>query len=181
MSPGSRLDASRATAGRFREKPSNEAARACFADGCLWNTFVFVAKVGTLLETGQQFLPDLTDRLARIAPFAGTEDEPWAAQQAYALAPTANFSRAILERGPPFLAVSRLPALTWSDWGTPERVLRSLREAGISPPWLEPVDRSASPPPNLLASAPSRLGRSFPLDGPSQTPPLGDDDVALGA
>ncbi len=167
--------------GRFWEKPSNEAARACFADGCLWNTFVFVAKVGTLLEAGQQFLPDLTDRLARIAPSAGTRHEPWAVQQAYALARPANFSRAVLEPCPPFLAVSPLPALTWSDWGTPERVLKSLREAGISPPWLEPADRSASPSPNLLASAPSRLGRGFPLDGPSQTPPLGDDEVALGA
>jgi len=57
------------------------------------------------------------------------------------LAPKANFYRAILEQCPPFLAVSRLSLLTWSDWGTPERVVRSLREAGLSTPWLEDVDR----------------------------------------
>ncbi len=131
---------------RFWEKPSEETARACFSVGCLWNTFVLIAKVGTLLEAGRQFLLDLSDRLARIAPFVGTEDERWAVQQAYALAPTANFSRAVLEPCPPFLAVSRLPALTWSDWGTPDRVVESLRRAGISPPWLREVDRGAMAP-----------------------------------
>lgn len=128
---------------RFHEKPSAETATACLASGWLWNTLVFVAKVATLLEAGRRLLPQLSDRLARIAPFAGTEDEPWAIQQAYALAPRANFSRAVLEPCPPFLAVSRLPALTWSDWGTPERVLKSLQRAGISPPWLAAMDRPA--------------------------------------
>lgn len=128
---------------RFREKPSAEAAHACFADGCLWNTFVFVTKVSTLLHAGQQLLPQLTDRLVRIAPFADTEDESRAVERAYALTPRANFSRAILEPCPPFLAVSRLPALTWCDWGTPERVFQSLRKAGISPPWLAEAERPA--------------------------------------
>lgn len=128
---------------RFHEKPSLETAQACLAGGWLWNTFAFVAKLATLLEAGRQLLPRLSDRLARIAPFAGTEDEPWAIQQAYALAPKANFSRAVLEPCPSFLAVSRLPALTWSDWGTPERVLKSLRGAGIFPPWLTTVERPA--------------------------------------
>lgn len=124
---------------RFWEKPSEDDAWACFASGCLWNTFVFIAKVATLLEAGRQFLPDLSERLDRLAPFQGTEDEPWAVQQAYALAPKANFSRAVLAAVPRFLAVSALPALTWSDWGTPGRVLQSLRTAGISPPWLRHV------------------------------------------
>lgn len=122
---------------RFWEKPSEDAAYACLAGGCFWNTFVFVAKVTTLLEAGRQFLPDLTDALTGIASFAGTNEEPWAVQRAYAAAPRANFSRAVLEPCPPFLSVSALPAgVTWSDWGTPERVLQSLRRTGISPPWL---------------------------------------------
>lgn len=125
-----------ATVRRFHEKPPEELARACFASGYLWNTFVLVGHVAALLELGRRCLPGLSDRLARIAPFAGTEDEPWAIRQAYALAPKANFSRAVLEACPASLVVSRLPRLTWSDWGTPERVLESLRRAGISPPWL---------------------------------------------
>lgn len=128
---------------RFREKPPAETARAYLAEGWLWNTFVFVATARTLLEAGRRLLPRLADRLARIAPFAGTEDEPWAVQQAYALAPRANFSREVLEPCPSFLAVSRLPALTWSDWGTPERVVKSLRGVGISPSWLAATEHPA--------------------------------------
>lgn len=120
----------------FWEKPSAEMARACLAGGCLWNTFVFVAKVSTLVDAGRRFLPDLHDLLAWIAPFADTTDEAWAIEQAYALASSANFSRSILECCPSSLAVSRLPDLTWCDWGTPERVLRSLRQVGIEPPWV---------------------------------------------
>jgi len=88
---------------------------------------------------GQQYLPALSDRLFHLAPFLGTEDEPWAVQQAYALAPRQNFSRTVLEACPPCLAVSPLPALSWSDWGTPERVLASLEQAQIRPDWFRPV------------------------------------------
>jgi mannose-1-phosphate guanylyltransferase len=128
---------------RFWEKPSAGTARACLAAGCLWNTLVVVAKAGTLVEAGRLCLPRLHERLARIAPFANTEDEAWAIQQAYALAPTANFSRGILEAGLPFLGVWKLPAVTWSDWGTPRRVVQSLRRMGIMPAWLSEMGRPA--------------------------------------
>lgn len=128
---------------RFWEKPSAETARACLAAGCLWNTLVLVAKVGSLVATGQRYLPRLHERLAGIAPFADTEEEAWAIRQAYTLAPAANFSRAILEPCPPCLAVSKLPPLTWSDWGTPKRVLATLRGIGISPEWRTVLDEPA--------------------------------------
>lgn len=130
----------------FREKPSEAMAWDCFTSGWLWNTFVFVAKVATLLELGHRFLRRLSVRLARIAPCAGTADEPRAIQQAYALAPSASFSRAVLEACPTFLAVSRMPAITWSDWGTPERVSHSLREARIVPRRDSPSYRIAGEP-----------------------------------
>lgn len=147
IEPGEILD--RTTTGplrrvrRFWEKPSAETARTLLARGCLWNTLVFVAKASRLLDAGQQFLPRLHDQLARIAPFSDTDDEASATRQAYLLAPTANFSRSILEPCPPSLAVLGLRALTWCDWGTPERVLKSLNMAGISPPWLSAWERSA--------------------------------------
>jgi len=128
---------------RFWEKPSAETACACLAAGCLWNTLVFVAKIGRLVEAGGQCVPQLHARLAGIAPFAGTKDETWAIQQAYALARSANFSRAILESGLPRLAVSKLPRVTWSDWGTPERVLRTLRRLGPLPDWMAKLNLSA--------------------------------------
>lgn len=126
----------------FWEKPSAYATRTLFAAGFLWSTFIFVAKTATLLAAGRRCLPTLADRLSTLAPLLGTPDEPWALHQAYRLAPRADFSRAVFQAGAPVLAVSRMPDVGWSDWGTPERVLQSLWAAGISPPWLPAVAAS---------------------------------------
>ena len=128
---------------RFWEKPSPEAASAYLAAGCLWNTLVVVAKAEALLRAGREQLPEVSGRLARIAPFARTEEEAWAVHQAYALMPRANFSRAILEPCPAGLAVSELPPVTWSDLGTPRRVFELLSRVPIQPPWLLASDRPA--------------------------------------
>jgi mannose-1-phosphate guanylyltransferase len=120
---------------RFWEKPTLEIARACLAGGGLWNTFVMVAKASVLIDLGRQLLPDLHNQFARIAPCADTENEPRAIEETYMATPNVNFSQAVLDRCPPSLVVSRLPPLTWCDWGTPERVLKSLRRLGVCPSW----------------------------------------------
>ena len=120
---------------RFWEKPSEDVARTCLESGCLWNTFILVAKVRTLVRAGHETLPEVAERLAGIGRFRGTEHEGWAVQQAYALMPTANFSRSILGPAPSFLAVSELPGVTWSDLGNPRRVLQVARELRTVPPW----------------------------------------------
>jgi mannose-1-phosphate guanylyltransferase len=129
----------------FREKP--EPARAChyFARGYLWNTLVFVASARLLLDLGRRHAPDLARRLERVADFAGGPLERWAVRQAYLHAPRVNFSRAILGACLDRLAVSRLPQLSWSDWGTPERVLESLRSAGLAPDWLAGLRPGGAP------------------------------------
>ena len=104
----------------FREKPTEESARRLFALGCLWNTFVFAASVATLVDAGRECIPLLHDRLIHLPEFVGTQYEPWALRQAYLLAPTADFSRAVLESSRVPLAVSQIPILTWCDLGTPE-------------------------------------------------------------
>jgi hypothetical protein len=45
--------------------------------------------------------------------------------------------QAVLERCGPLLAVSRLTDVTWCDWGSPRRVVRSLQQIGWRPAWLE--------------------------------------------
>jgi len=132
---------------RFFEKPSPEHASSLFANGCLWNTFVLVAAARTLVAAGEECVPEVADRLGRLATFFGTADEPWAMRQAYALAPRANFSRSVLERCPRALAVSTLPAVTWCDLGSPGRVVKTLTRLGISPPWLSSLPH----PPLTLA------------------------------
>jgi mannose-1-phosphate guanylyltransferase len=121
---------------RFREKPSKEAAEALLLRGSLWNTFVFAARAAVLLSAGRECAPALYDRLFPLRAFAGGEPERWALRRAYALAPTVDFSRSILEACPQMLAVSKLPGLTWCDLGSPERVVTMLTRLGVSAPWL---------------------------------------------
>jgi hypothetical protein len=98
--------------------------------------FVFAAHVSALVEAGRACVPLLHDRLVRLGLFIGTQHEPWALRQAYTLAPTANFSRSVLEAGSVPLVVSKVSALTWCDLGTPLRVARTLRSLGIPVAWL---------------------------------------------
>jgi len=121
---------------RFLEKPPREEADMLFQVGCLWNMFVFAAKVAALTEAGRVCVPLLHDRLSRLELFLGTQHETWAIRQACMLAPTANFSRSVLEDESLSLIVSKVPDLTWCDLGTPERVARTLRRLGVAPAWL---------------------------------------------
>ncbi len=121
---------------RFVEKPPAEQARRCMAAGGLWNTFVLVARAAALVEVGRQFCGALHERLAASValPVAGWRTA--ALRRAYAESPAVNFSSAVLERCVSALAVSELTGVTWCDWGSPRRVVRSLRSEGASPPWL---------------------------------------------
>lgn len=120
---------------QFWEKPSVARARACLESGHLWNTSVLVGKVATLVQTGWQALPALSDRLAHIEPFVGTPEEADAVRQAYELMPRANFSKDVLETAGDALAVSRLPRIVWSDLGSPHRVMEALTRMRIRPEW----------------------------------------------
>ncbi len=121
---------------RFLEKPSRDLAQALFRQGCLWNTLVFVAQVGTLLATGRACVPSLAGRLGVLSAFWDSDREQWALRQAYALAPTRNFSREVLQAGAQAVAVLKMPDLAWCDLGSPARVLKTLAASGIDVPWL---------------------------------------------
>lgn len=111
---------------RFWEKPAPETAQGCFARGCLWNTFVFLGKASSILAACRSALPQLTailDLHPEEAPF----ECPPATNGQLALPVRGDFSRDVIERHPSLIGVAELPAMTWSDWGTPERVLEGLR------------------------------------------------------
>ena len=125
----------------FHEKPDRALARVFMQRGYVWNTLILLAAVATLLDTGRRLLPELSDRLAAIAGDLDEDDGEQALTQVYASVPAVNFSRAFLEPCPPCLTAAHLPAgVTWVDWGTPGRVVRSLRSAGITPQWLLGLD-----------------------------------------
>ena len=160
IEPGAEIDTSPSGAVHavdlFVEKPSAAQAQACFERGGLWNTFVMVARASAIVDASRRALPELYERLRRIRPFAGTERESEAIDGAYALAPVADFSRAVLAAAPDRLGVSRLPAMSWSDWGTPERVFETLRREGLAPRWLKSM-RPAPAVPGRPGGEESRL------------------------
>lgn len=120
----------------FLEKPTLETAQRCLANGWLWNTFAFVTTPAALLDAGQRFLPAVEARLKLIDAFERSRSEEWAIRQAYALAPTSDFSRDVLSQCPTALAVSLLPPLTWSDLGTPRRVVAAAGSLTVRPCWM---------------------------------------------
>jgi mannose-1-phosphate guanylyltransferase len=127
----------------FTEKPTPEAARVACARGDLWSTFVLVGHAQTLLGLGWQAAPLVSQRIAEIRWTATPEADRAAIASAYFRIPRLDFSREILERQPSLLTVSRLPAsIVWSDWGTLDRVVTSLRAAGLAPVWMRELDRA---------------------------------------
>ena len=132
----------------FWEKPDAEHAHRCLHTGWLWNTFVFATALPTLLGIGRDLLPAVDARLRQLDVFART-NEDWAIRRTYTLAPTCDFSRAVLKQCPSNLAVSALSRLTWSDLGTPARVIQTAQDLQVRPPWLSGGRRTL----NAMAAA----------------------------
>jgi mannose-1-phosphate guanylyltransferase len=127
---------------RFCEEPSPDVARAFHGTGAFWNTSILVSAVETLRAVSAATVPELNARLERLAACDDAPDTLREVGHAFAPAPSASFSRDVLERLPLALAVSPLPAsVAWMDWGTTERVVTSLRRAGLRPRWLEALSR----------------------------------------
>lgn len=109
----------------FEEKPDPAAAQRLLAKGALWNTFVLVSSARRLWDLGAEHLPVQ----ARALEVFG---EDWSSQkrellwQVYEDLPAGDFSRDVLEHAQG-LELVPLRECGWSDWGTPERVLASLR------------------------------------------------------
>jgi mannose-1-phosphate guanylyltransferase len=144
---------------RLGDGPSPE-GHAGQAPDRLWNTGVFVAPVAVLLDLSRRRLGRLSDRLARIAPFIDTAEEPWAIEPACTEVFPANLSRDVFGPCAANLAGSRLPAaLLWSDWTTPERVIQTLREVRVAPAWLDALTSGGGVRRGLAARHPARVGR----------------------
>jgi len=147
---------------RFWEKPSVLAAQRCLEQGWLWNTFVLFARASVFLDLSRQFLPRLDEALSLMQHCWDTEEESRVLARAYGATPSANLSRSILEQRPSQLVVAQLPALAWSDWGRPERVIRSLQRALVLPSWFRASDvvpEGATLPASACATAAPTEGR----------------------
>jgi mannose-1-phosphate guanylyltransferase len=124
---------------RFWEKPSPEAARFLMTQGCLWNSFVMVGKVGTFLALIEKHLPALYRMFAASSAVFGTPAEAATVRSLYAWISETNFSSEVLEKAMGELYVLRVADVVWSDWGEPQRVLGTLETLGLEPDWMQAV------------------------------------------
>jgi mannose-1-phosphate guanylyltransferase len=126
----------------FMEKPSREQACSLLAEGWLWNTGILVCRATSLMQVMCAGLPELTAGMMLLRRFIGTDWEHAVTAEIYRTVPSLNFSTAVLSRQTHRLAVLPLTQISWCDWGTKERILRTLSEH----PELERSHRPSSGP-----------------------------------
>jgi len=107
---------------RFAEKPASATAAKLMQEGALWNSFIFVARAGTLIELMRRRYPSVVaafeTAIASGAPAVGA---------LYERLINIDFSRDLLQGGEANVSVLRVPECGWSDLGTPPSVLRCLK------------------------------------------------------
>jgi mannose-1-phosphate guanylyltransferase len=122
---------------RFWEKPNDTLARSLFRRGCLWNSFVMVGAVKTLLAIIEKALPQVYRAFASLLPLFNGCDEANTANKLYGKLGETNFSHQVLAMSPEQLAVSEVIGVRWNDLGEPKRVMDSLIMEGQRPYWAE--------------------------------------------
>jgi mannose-1-phosphate guanylyltransferase len=120
---------------RFHEKPDASVAAVLRARRNLWNSFVVVARVSTLLTLVQEMRAPLAAAFAPLRAALGTLREATAARIAYRDMTRVDFSTDVLARCPAKLAVLPVNGVQWCDLGNPERVMATLGGLGIRPEW----------------------------------------------
>jgi mannose-1-phosphate guanylyltransferase len=119
----------------FWEKPGDAQAQRLMRTGCLWNSFVIVARLSTFLGLFLIALPELYNAFRAIEAEMATPAEHPRVRRLYERIRPCNFSDEVLVRCPFNLAVLQLEGVEWSDLGEPRRVARVLNRRGEPPPW----------------------------------------------
>jgi mannose-1-phosphate guanylyltransferase len=110
----------------FVEKPDVSVANELFRAGALWSTFIMVGPARRFLALAKEHLPDQSALFDTYRASLGTSREQRTLWSLYGTMDPADFSRDVLEKSKALRVVPLQPC-GWSDWGTPDRVLASLR------------------------------------------------------
>ncbi len=121
---------------RFWEKPDRLTAARLLARGYFWNTLVLVGRLEAYLAMAAACIPQILGALRTAANHLGTPAEAAALGAAYARILPANFSHAVLVRSPEHLMMLAARNVGWSDWGDPDRIVRTRRRFDRRPTWL---------------------------------------------
>lgn len=137
-------DGGGASVHRFEEKPAAPIALQLLQAGALWNTFVMAGAAKDIWQLTRQHLPG---QCALFESYLRAVSKPRRYEllsALYARMEHGDFSRDVLHRAKTLRAVVLHPC-GWSDWGTPDRVLDSLRG---SDNYQRLVDRLRTQPSN---------------------------------
>lgn len=101
---------------RFVEKPDPDTAARFVREGYVWNTGMFVWRVGAILAEFARLLPQIHGPLGQIGLALGTVEEQRVVEREYARIPIETIDYGIMERA---AAVATIPsAFGWSDVGS---------------------------------------------------------------
>jgi mannose-1-phosphate guanylyltransferase len=121
---------------QFWEKPDRRMAEHLLARGCLWNSLVLVGRLEAYLRLAEACIPDVLSSLRTVTCHLGTEAGASRLRDVYRHLRSSDFSRDVLSQRPGALLVQALRGLYWSDWGDPDRIVRTLRHFKRSPSWF---------------------------------------------
>lgn len=115
----------------FWEKPTTKKAVELMTRGSLWNCFVMVGKVKSLLGLFRKHLPSLYRLFCAGSLTFGTSAERMTAGTIYRMINSRNFSLDVLENCSEELYVLRCGGFAWSDLGEPSEVLLKMAQLGL--------------------------------------------------
>jgi mannose-1-phosphate guanylyltransferase len=116
---------------RFWQKPSPEMARKLWQSGCLWNSFVTVARVSTSVDLLMRAIPEVYEAFERVRPTLGAASEAEVLEQVYTEVPSVNMSEQVLANSTKSLAVLPVSGVNWSVLSDPEHVVAAIRHAEL--------------------------------------------------
>ncbi len=100
----------------FLEKPDPGKARKLVADGCLWNSGMFMWRAGAVLDGIARHLPELAAVLGRIEKAMGTRPLAEVLNDEYARAPAISIDFGLMEKARNVVAIKA--DFEWNDVGS---------------------------------------------------------------
>jgi mannose-1-phosphate guanylyltransferase len=122
---------------QFVEKPCRADAERLIDRGALWNSFIVVARLESLLALYERRFDEVLTALD-LAIERELAGDLRAVTDLYERLPDIDFSRHVLAGQEEFLRIVPVPACGWSDLGTPRRVAAALRSPRAVPRSVAP-------------------------------------------
>lgn len=119
---------------RFVEKAGAAEARELIANSGLWNTMTMVFRADTAIHLIRRFAPELYRALREIEAALGTRAEKNVVERAFRRLRPLSFTSDVLQKcaalRPARIRVLPVAGVFWSDWGSEERLVESLKRNG---------------------------------------------------